>query len=136
MDDIEIIEVDKNSLYLNQVEHLFAELYEYLNTAGLMVPLVAGGEKLWRKSLEKVIGGRFGILVIAVKNDNVIGFAHGVARFSPSYLGGQQVGFIPHIYLYNRLRRSITALKNRPSSGSVCVYWCTDGPGSADDHFC
>ena len=95
---IRIIEPEEKYTELHQVEKLFVQMYEHMKDAGLKTPLIEGGEKLWRKSLEKTIG-RFGKLILAVKGRDVIGFAHGIIKLSPDYLGGEKTGLITHVYV-------------------------------------
>ena len=83
---------------LPQIEKLFVQMYEHMKDAGLKTPLIEGGEKLWRKSLEMTIG-RFGKLILAVKDRDVVGFAHGIIKLSPDYLGGEKTGLITHVYV-------------------------------------
>ncbi len=99
MEDLQIVDVDKESPYLGQIESLFRDLYEYMKGVGLMMPLVPGGEKLWRVSVEKMSGGRFGRLLAAVRNGEVVGFGHGVVRYATDYLGGHKVGYISQLYV-------------------------------------
>lgn len=106
MPGVELREVNKGDALLDQVELLFKRLYAHLAEAGMQMPLVEGGEKLWRRSAEKLIGGRFGILVAAVRNGEAVGFAHGVLRYAPDYLGGLKVGFITNIYVDPEVRAS------------------------------
>jgi len=104
MDDINIIEIDKDSPYLDSVQRLFVELFDYMSTSGLLLPLAKDGDKLWRASLEKTIGGRYAILVVARWGDEVIGFGHGTTRFSPNYTGGLKVGYITYVYVSPKSR--------------------------------
>lgn len=104
MNEFKLIEVTKGSPYLDQIENLFGQLYEYMRTTGLQIDLVENGENIWRTSLEKMIGGRFSTLVAAVKNDTAIGFAHGTTRFTPDYTGGLKVGFITFVFVTPNLR--------------------------------
>jgi len=99
MQGVELREINKGDALLDQVEFLFRQLYAHLADAGMQMPMVEGGEKLWRQSSEKLLGGRFGILVAAVQNDKAVGFAHGVLRYAPDYLGGLKVGFITNIFV-------------------------------------
>lgn len=99
MEDIRILEVNKDDAYMDQIETLFAELYDYMANTGLLMPLIPHGEKLWRKSIEKLIGGRFGILLAAVTGEKVVGFAHGTIKFSPDYMGGLKTGYITQIFI-------------------------------------
>lgn len=104
MNSIRIIEINKDSSYMAQIEDLFAQLYNYMNSTGLQMPLINGGEKLWRKSIEKIIGGRFGMLIGAIEEERVIGFAQGTIRFSADYMGSLKVGFITNIFISPEFR--------------------------------
>ena len=106
MSDIKIIEITKGSQIMDQVEDLFADLYDYMEDTGLQMPLVDGGEKKWRNSIEKLVGGRFGILLGAISNEKLIGFSHGAIRYSADYLGGLMVGYITHLFVMPEFRSS------------------------------
>lgn len=99
MGDIVITEVNKDGIYLDQIESMFARLYSCMSDTGLLMPLVPGGEKLWRKSVEKLIGGRFGMLLAAITGEKAVGFAHGAIRFSSDYMGSVKVGYITQIFV-------------------------------------
>lgn len=98
MSGIEIREIGFANPLLDQVEGLFLQLYDFMARTGLMMPLVEGGQGLWRKSVEKGLG-RFGCLLVALQKDTVVGFAHGMIRFVPEYLGGYKVGYITHTFV-------------------------------------
>lgn len=99
MEDLRILEVNKDDAYMDQIETLFAELYGYMANTGLLIPLIPHGEELWRKSTEKLTGGRFGMLLAAVTGEKVVGFAHGTIKFAPDYMGGLKVGYITQIFI-------------------------------------
>lgn len=111
MDDLRILEVNKDDAYMDQIEILFAELYDYMANTGLLMPLIPHGEKLWRKSIEKLIGGRFGTLLAAVTGETVVGFAHGAIKFSPDYMGGLKVGYITQIFVSPEYRAKMIGKK-------------------------
>ncbi len=98
MKDVKIITVEEGSPLLDQVERLFVEFYDYMNTAGLHKPLSRNGEKMWRSSVEKTLG-RFGMLVGAVYENKLVGFAHAIIRFEPDFLGGAKTGYITHVFV-------------------------------------
>lgn len=97
MNNTKIIVIEKESPLLDQVERLFVEFYDYMNTVGLRKYLGRQGEKVWRSSVEKTLG-RFGVLVGALCEDKIIGFAHGIIRFEPDFLGGAKTGYITHVF--------------------------------------
>lgn len=99
MDNLQILEIDNNDPLLNDVESMFKNLYEYMDNTGLQMPLISGGETIWRKSIEPLIDGRFGILIGAISNKRLAGFSQGVIRYSPAYLGKLKVGFISQVFV-------------------------------------
>ena len=107
MSGVKVFELNKENpyieQYLDQVENLFVQLFDYMKTVGLVTPLIKGGEKLWRDSLEKTIG-KMSVLIIAEKDKEVMGFAHGILRFAPNFLGEYKIGFVPHVYVSSKVR--------------------------------
>jgi GNAT superfamily N-acetyltransferase len=85
-------------LLLNQVETLFVELYEYIKPKGLALPLLKNGEKLWMESVKNTLGN-YSTVIVAIDNGRVIGFAYGMLKFLPDYLGGNKVGVITHFFV-------------------------------------
>lgn len=88
---------------LNRVTELFIDMYHYMNEHGLLLPLAEGGEKKWLEGILKGLG-RFGTLLIAETDKDVIGFAHGSIRLAPDYLGNKKLGLITHIYVDREYR--------------------------------
>lgn len=81
-----------------QVESLFREMYNLMREMGMMLPLESGGAAKWLTAARNT-AGKFGKVVVAKRNGKVIGFAHGMIKFLPDYLGGQPIGFITHIFV-------------------------------------
>ena len=107
MSGIKIIRVtaaDKKKLL--QVQHLFDELYSYIKKTekNLMLPPEKNASEIWGESVQKILG-RFGELIVAVENATVIGFAAGVLRLTPDYLGGKKVGYITFFFVSPSARK-------------------------------
>ncbi|MCF8388961.1 MAG: GNAT family N-acetyltransferase, partial [Bacteroidales bacterium] len=83
---------------LKSVEKLFRDMYEHIKDKGLKTPLVSDGEKIWMKSVKKTLD-RFGAVIVAEENGEVIGFVHGLIRFMPDFLGGEKMGFVTHQHI-------------------------------------
>jgi len=104
LSDISIFEIKPGDPLLDEMEGLFAHLYQYMGGTGLQMHPADGGEKMWRKSIEKLAGGRFGMLLGAKSDEKLIGFAHGAIRYSADYLGGLKVGYVTHLFVIPELR--------------------------------
>jgi ribosomal protein S18 acetylase RimI-like enzyme len=50
--------------------------------------------------------GRYSMVILAKKGESVVGFAHGMLKFLPDYLGGFAIGSITHVYVEDDSRRS------------------------------
>jgi GNAT superfamily N-acetyltransferase len=77
---------------MNQVEQLFRQLYDSEKEHGVSVELIEGGEKIWRKSIEKLLG-RFAQIIVAADGDVIAGFSYGSIRMMPAYFGGIITGY-------------------------------------------
>lgn len=86
-----------------QVESLFREMYLMMRELGLMLPLESGGASKWLSAARNT-AGKFGKVIVAKHENRVIGFAHGMIKFLPDYLGGQPVGFITHVFVEKNFR--------------------------------
>ena len=107
MSVVKIIPVTTNDKhFLLQVQDLFNELYNYIGATEnpLMLPPEKNAAEMWTDSVEKILG-RFGKLIVAVENDTVIGFAAGLLRFTPDYLGTKKVGYITFFYVSTVARK-------------------------------
>jgi GNAT superfamily N-acetyltransferase len=77
---------------LDQVEALFRTLYDSEKNFGVTITLIEGGEKIWRKNIEKVLG-KFVQIIVATEGDIVVGFSYGSIKMLPSYFGGILTGY-------------------------------------------
>jgi ribosomal protein S18 acetylase RimI-like enzyme len=87
------------------VELMFERMYESMEQMGLMLPLAENGAGKWIKSVQNT-SGKFGIVVLAKAGPTAVGFAHGMIKFLPDYLGGYPVGSITHVFVDETHRRS------------------------------
>ena len=104
MNDIKLIDVNKGDIYMDEVVPLFIDLYDYMKKTGILMPLVEGGAASWRSSLDSMVGGRFGVMKVALHDNKVVGFINGLIRYSPDYLGALKVGYLTHIYVKPEFR--------------------------------
>ena len=95
---IHMVCVDRDSPLLHQVESLFAEFYADLHSKALSLPLQANGAAQWRRSIERSLG-KLNQVVVAVEDGRAVGFAQGVVRIGPSYLGSAKLGVVSHLYV-------------------------------------
>jgi ribosomal protein S18 acetylase RimI-like enzyme len=89
----------------NAVAGLFTRMYARMDEMGLMLPLAEGGTEKWLKTARNT-SGKFGIVVLARDGLKEIGFAHGMLKFLPDYLGGFAVGTITHVFVDEQARRA------------------------------
>ncbi len=101
---------DAQDPLLLQVEKLFELLYEQMSGQGLILPLAEKGAELWIGTVKKMIN-RMGVLIVALNEERVVGFANGTIRFTPDYLGSLKIGSITHIFVLEELRKSGTGYK-------------------------
>jgi ribosomal protein S18 acetylase RimI-like enzyme len=99
MSNVKILDVNKGDPYLDEVVPLFIDLYKYMKESGMLMPLADEGHAKWRASLDNMVGGRFGVVKVALHNNKVVGFIQGLIRYSPDYLGSLKVGYLTHIYI-------------------------------------
>jgi GNAT superfamily N-acetyltransferase len=101
----EYIILDKNEQpEWEEVYSLYIRMYQAMDQMGLMMPLVDGGAEKWLKTVKNT-SGKFGIVFLAISENEPVGFAQGMIRFLPDYLGGQPVGLIGHIFVDEKCRR-------------------------------
>jgi ribosomal protein S18 acetylase RimI-like enzyme len=79
---------------------LFKLMYSRMEDLGLMLPLAPEGTEKWLKTAQNT-AGRFGLVILAKKGEKAVGFAHGVIKYLPDYIGGFPVGSITHIFVDN-----------------------------------
>jgi ribosomal protein S18 acetylase RimI-like enzyme len=101
---IQIREINtKDDPGLEQVKHLFEDMYGYMEETGLNLGLSEDGASIWLAAAVQGLG-RFGTLCIASSNEDIVGFAHGSIRLTPDYLGTRKVGVITHIFVAEEYR--------------------------------
>ncbi|MCU0370801.1 MAG: GNAT family N-acetyltransferase [Bacteroidales bacterium] len=106
MGNIEYIQLDSDyHLGWYDVAELFTRMYASMDEMGLMLPLDEGGTAKWLKSAQNT-SGKFGVVILATDGGQAIGFAHGMLKFLPDYLGGHAVGTITHLFVEEDERRS------------------------------
>jgi GNAT superfamily N-acetyltransferase len=106
MGNIEYIVLDSDYHFgWYDVTELFTRMYAQMDEMGLMLPLAEGGTAKWLKTAQNT-SGKFGIVVLARDGEKAVGFAHGMLKFLPDYLGGYTVGTITHIFVEENERRS------------------------------
>jgi GNAT superfamily N-acetyltransferase len=91
---------------LGAVEELFRALYDSMYRVGLMIPLAPDGVRKWRDAVSASLG-RFGVIVVARRasgDERIIGFAQGVLRRTPDYLGSLWIGHVSHVYVAEEFR--------------------------------
>lgn len=83
---------------LEAVANAFGAMYAEMERMGPVLPLVEGGAARW---LNSATGGleRFGRLCVSMRDEVVIGFAHGQVKLAPEHQGGLRVGHIGHVYV-------------------------------------
>lgn len=84
---------------------LFTQMYSRMDEYGLLLPLTAGGAGKWLKTAQNTTG-KFGIVILAKKGEKAVGFAHGMIKYLPDYLGGFPVGTITHVFVDDDYTRS------------------------------
>ena len=88
----------------NVVGELFTLMYGRMGEMGLMLPLSESGTEKWLKTTRNT-SGKYGLVVLAKDEGKAVGFAHGLIKFLPDYLGGFAVGSITHVYVDDDARR-------------------------------
>ena len=91
----------------DRLKELFLAMYEEMARMGLRITLAAGGEETWLANLASTLE-RFSALTLATVDEDVVGFAVGVLRFTPDYLGAEKLGAITHVYVCPHVRRDGT----------------------------
>lgn len=88
-----------------KVEELFNRMYGSMQSQGLLLPLSPDGAGKWVR-MAKNTAGKFSLTLIAHMDDEIIGFAHGMIKFLPDYLGGHPVGSVTHVFVDEHCRRT------------------------------
>jgi len=87
------------------VGELFTRMYSRMDEIGLLLPLSADGTEKWLKTVRNT-SGKYGLVILVKDWGKAVGFAHGMVKFLPDYLGGFAVGSITHVYVDDDSRRS------------------------------
>ncbi|MDX9907060.1 MAG: GNAT family N-acetyltransferase [Bacteroidales bacterium] len=105
MEKIGFIRLDNSELPdWEVIPALFNEMYARMDEMGLMVPLAGDGAQKWLRSTRNM-AGKFGIVVMARIGEVPVGFAHGMIKFLPDYLGNHSVGMITHVFVKDEARK-------------------------------
>ena len=106
MGDLNFIILDKpEARDWEVVGELFKRMYSRMDEMGLMLPLCTDGTEKWLKTARNT-SGKYGLVILAKNGGKAIGFAHGMLKFLPDYLGGFAVGSITHVYVDDDARRA------------------------------
>jgi GNAT superfamily N-acetyltransferase len=106
MEEIRYIRLDDpDNEDWNAVGELFTRMYARMDELGLILPLIHSGTEKWLKTARNT-AGKYGMVILAKDKDKAIGFAHGMIKFLPDYLGGFTVGLITHVYVDDDSRRT------------------------------
>ena len=92
------------------VKLLFADMYAFMSGKGLLLGLSDDGPEKWVAAVSKGLG-RFGVLFISMRGEEISGFAHGSIRLTPDYLGNRKTGMVTHIHMKEQYRGKGTGKK-------------------------
>jgi ribosomal protein S18 acetylase RimI-like enzyme/acyl carrier protein len=87
-----------------QLPALFRAMFTHFDSVGVQLPLVAGGENLWLKSIENLPDKVF-FIAGAVHENALVGFITGQMKMLPAFLGGKWAGDVAYIYVTPEARR-------------------------------
>lgn len=105
MSNVSIIAVtEPGDARLEQLVPMFTDLHAVMHAHGMIQELAPNGARLW---LDGVKAGleRFNRMVVAVRDDEVVGFTCGSIKLAPEYLGGARVGHWTQLYVTAPYRR-------------------------------
>ncbi len=92
------IVTDTQDPALQQVVTLFEGMHREMAAQGMAMELAPGGGRMWCEGVERGLE-RFGRLVVAEHEGRMVGFAQGLIKLAPEYLGGALIGHIAHVYV-------------------------------------
>lgn len=98
----------QSDINTDELTVLFRKMYTEMYDYGLKTPLIENGENSWLASVTKLLG-KINHIIIAIKDDKIIGFAHGNIRLSPEYQGGFRIGYITHVFVTKEYRNQKVA---------------------------
>ena len=94
----EIFAIEANDPRMIQVEQLYKDLYDSEKEFGVSITLVEGGEKIWRKSIEKLLG-KFAQIIVVSHGEEIVGLCYGSIRMLPAYFGSIKSGYLEAIII-------------------------------------
>ncbi len=89
----------------NTVKEQFKQLYGFMETKGLVMPLVEDGAQLWINSIKSTLG-KLSNIYLAYDNKKIVGFVTGIIRLSPNYIGNKKIGYLSHLFILPDYRRT------------------------------
>ncbi len=105
---IEIKCLNKCSPFWSEIPPLLKRMFDDFAGQGLRLPLAEGGEKLWLQTLERLPETVF-LVMGALADGKLIGFASSHIKMLPAHLGGGLVGEISYAYVSPEWRRASVA---------------------------
>jgi len=101
--EIRCITSSEEAPVYNRVAYLFSEMHDYMDDKGLVNKLVDNGEYLWINTVKRTLG-KFNVIVVAIQEGLIVGFAAGNIRVLPNYLGNKKVGYISHMFVSDKYK--------------------------------
>ncbi|TAL60871.1 MAG: GNAT family N-acetyltransferase [Bacteroidetes bacterium] len=83
---------------MEEVKHLFEQMYLHFSRHGLLMPLAPGGATLWMESVKPALN-RISCLAVGVSGNKVVGFAFASIRFSEDHIGKNKTGNIQYLFV-------------------------------------
>ena len=84
---------------------LFEMMHAEMTGQGMFLRLDESGAQRWLESIKSGLE-RFGHVVVAEADGQVVGFAHAAVKLAPEHLGGSRMGHIAHLYVLPSHRRT------------------------------
>ncbi|WP_040247633.1 GNAT family N-acetyltransferase [Psychroserpens mesophilus] len=94
----EVFAIEANDPRMSQVEQLYKDLYDLEKEFGVSITLVEDGEKIWRKSIEKVLG-KFAQIIVVSLGEEIVGLCYGNIKMLPAYFGSIKSGYLDAIII-------------------------------------
>ncbi|RPD91717.1 GNAT family N-acetyltransferase [Aureibaculum marinum] len=94
-----------SEVVFDTIKDQFKQLYDFMETKGLVMPLVENGPQIWMNSIKSTLG-KLSNIYVAYDNKKIIGFVTGIIRLSPAYLGNKKIGYLSHLFIESEYRRS------------------------------
>ncbi len=89
-----------------EVSLMFKEMYEFMKEMDLTLDLSVSGDKTWINSIRHSLD-KLNMVFVAKDAEQLIGFAAGSIRLSPAFLGSKKIGYISHVYVRPKFRKSM-----------------------------